>query len=68
MGNSGEQMSTETLDEEIKTRVKPSVKKALAHLAEQRSLKLADISREAFREYLEKHPVQGNLPLKSKAA
>jgi len=67
MGNNGEQMSTEKLDADIKTRVEPRVKRAFEQLARDRHLDVADVAREAFREYLEKHPIgQNDLPLMDK--
>jgi hypothetical protein len=69
MGNNGEQMSTERLEADIKTRVAPGVKRAFEELARTRHLDVADIAREAFREYLEKHPAgQIDLPLTPKKA
>jgi hypothetical protein len=64
MGNNGEQMSTERLEAEIKTRVPPAVKRAFEELARNRHLDVADVAREAFREFLAKNPPgQTDLPM-----
>lgn len=51
-------MSAEKLDDSLKTRVSQPVKRAFETLAKARHLDVADLSREAFREYLEKHKDQ----------
>lgn len=48
-------MSAEKLTADIKTRVPTGVKLAFEQIAEGRHLDVADIAREAFREYLAKH-------------
>lgn len=53
-------MSTQKLEAEIKTRVPKPVKRAFEQLAKERHLDVADIAREAYREYLEKHSVPAN--------
>jgi predicted transcriptional regulator len=58
MSHSGEQMSTEKLTAEIKTRVPKEVKKAFEKIAADRHLDVADIAREAYREYLKKQEEQ----------
>jgi hypothetical protein len=49
-------MSNELLTAEIKTRVQPQVKEAFEAIARDRHLDVSDIVREAFREFLAKHP------------
>lgn len=45
-------MARETFDAEIKTRVPSTVKDHLQAIADDRHLDMADIAREAFREYI----------------
>lgn len=47
-------MARETFEAEIKTRVPANVKQAFQVIADSRHLDMADIVREAFREYLAK--------------
>jgi hypothetical protein len=54
-GTNGEQMSTERLTAEVKTRVPRKVKKRLEALAAERHLGVSDIAREAFRSFLERN-------------
>ncbi len=58
MGNKVPQMSTELLDDEVKTRVPSRWKQQLQGMANTRGLKVSDLSREALREYLRKQPKQ----------
>jgi len=51
------QMSTEPLAAELKTRLQPSMKRALELIADRRHLDTADIVREALRLYLEQQAV-----------
>jgi len=49
-------MSTEKLEADIKTRVQPSMKRQLESIAASRHLDVADIVREALREFVAKQP------------
>lgn len=56
LSHNGEQMSTERLNADVRTRVSPTVKAEFERIAEDRHLDVADIVREALREYLARHP------------
>lgn len=51
-------MGTERYDTSVKTNVSTTVKKALQNIADARHLDLSDVTRDAFREYLERNPVR----------
>jgi len=59
-------MSTEPLSANIKTRVPSEVRQAFEKIARDRHLDVADIAREAFREYLAKNQVPSQRQLEEK--
>lgn len=55
-------MSKERLEAEIKTRVARGVKARFEALAAERHLDMADVVREALREFLARNPVKAQEP------
>lgn len=49
-------MGTEKLEESVKTRVERPIKRGFEKLAKLRHADVSDLAREAFREYLARHP------------
>jgi hypothetical protein len=60
-------MSTERLNEAIKTRVPRASKRALEQIARERHLDVADIVREALREHLDRAIIRPSSKVKQPA-